>query len=58
MEKTVCQSCGMPMDEKAFGTNADKSKNKEYCAYCFKDGKFIDEGTTLQGKIAKTLLSR
>lgn len=42
MEKTIfCQSCGMPMDnESVYGTNADGSKNNEYCSYCFKDGAF------------------
>lgn len=37
----LCQSCAMPMDdEKLYGTNSDGSNNKEYCSYCFKDGKF------------------
>lgn len=36
-----CQSCGMPLTEaETFGTNADGSKNEDYCAYCFKDGSF------------------
>ena len=37
-----CQSCGMPMkkDPKNGGTNADGSKNAEYCSYCYKDGAF------------------
>lgn len=40
MEK-ICQSCSMPMvKDEDFGTNADGSKNQEYCQYCFQDGKF------------------
>lgn len=40
----VCQSCSMPMsDENVFGTNADGSKNSDYCIYCYKNGKFIDD---------------
>ena len=35
-----CQSCGMPLSEEVFGTNADGSKNDEYCVYCYKDGAF------------------
>jgi hypothetical protein len=34
-----CASCGMPMknpDEQ--GTNADGSKNEEYCCYCLVNG--------------------
>lgn len=42
-----CQSCGMPMGEgeELYGTNADGSKNAEYCTYCFKDGSFSAEVT-------------
>lgn len=41
MNKPVCQSCAMPMeDEKLFGTNQDGSKNEEYCVYCYENGSF------------------
>ena len=47
MEKTMrfCQSCGMPLTDEVLGTNADGSKNGEYCMYCYKDGKFTQECT-------------
>ena len=47
MEKTMkfCQSCGMPLTDEVLGTNADGSKNEEYCIYCYKDGKFTQECT-------------
>jgi len=46
MEQKICQSCGMPMVAKEeFGTNGDGSVNEDYCAYCFKDGKFTVEAT-------------
>ena len=35
------------------GTNADGGKNNEYCHFCFQDGKFIDEGITMEQKIDK-----
>lgn len=39
-----CQSCAMPMDSsEIYGTNADGSKNDEYCIYCFKDGEFTSD---------------
>jgi len=45
MEK-ICQSCGMPMaDDSLLGTNADGTINENYCKYCYKDGKFIDDVT-------------
>ena len=45
MEQKFCQSCGMPLTEDILGTNADGSKNQEYCIYCFKDGAFTGDFT-------------
>ena len=47
MEKEMkfCQSCGMPLTEEILGTNADGSKNEEYCIYCYKDGAFTGDFT-------------
>ena len=47
MEKTTkfCQSCGMPLTDEVLGTNADGSKNEEYCMYCYKDDKFTQDCT-------------
>ena len=42
----VCQSCGMPLTmEEHFGTDADGSRNEEYCAYCYQNGSFTQECT-------------
>jgi hypothetical protein len=42
----ICQSCTMPMDNiDLHGTNADGSRNEDFCHYCFKDGAFIKEET-------------
>lgn len=37
----------MPMGdtEELWGTNADGSKNGEYCRYCFAEGAFLFQGT-------------
>ena len=40
-----CQSCGMPLTDDVLGTNADGSKNEEYCMYCYKDGAFTGDFT-------------
>lgn len=39
---SFCQSCGMPLEgnRELFGTEGDGSSNEDYCAYCYKDGKF------------------
>lgn len=40
-----CQSCGMPLTAEVMGTNADGSKNEDYCVYCYKDGAFVQDCT-------------
>ena len=47
MEEMYCQSCGMPLGEgdELYGTNADGSKNEDYCSYCFAGGAFTSECT-------------
>jgi len=53
-KKRICQSCSMPLREEALcGTNADGSKNEEYCIYCFKEGKFTEPDLTQEQIIEK-----
>ena len=41
-----CQSCAMPLESQELqGTNADGSKNDDYCHYCFINGNFAKEET-------------
>ena len=41
-----CQSCGMPLTRiEDCGTNADGSTNFDYCQYCYKDGRFLQDCT-------------
>ncbi len=48
MKQRFCQSCGMPLTDDILGTNADGSKNEEYCIYCYKDGAFTGDYTMEQ----------
>lgn len=43
MEQTFCQSCGMPLTDDNKGTNADGSRNEDYCMYCYKEGRFTQD---------------
>ncbi len=47
MNQTLCQCWGMPMGDtdELYGTNADGSKNGEYCKYCYEKGNFTFKGT-------------
>lgn len=45
-ETKFCQSCAMPMENMdLYGTNADGSKNEDYCHYCYTGGTFSKEET-------------
>ena len=44
-EMKFCQSCGMPLSDENRGTNADGSKNDDYCMYCYQNGKFTNDCT-------------
>jgi hypothetical protein len=35
----------MPLTNELLGTNADGSKNEDYCMYCYRDGKFLQDCT-------------
>jgi hypothetical protein len=47
MNQKFCQCCGMPMGntDEQYGTNADGSKNEDYCKYCFENGGFTFQGS-------------
>lgn len=47
METKYCECCGMPMGEtdELYGTEADGSKSKDYCKYCYNEGKFLVDCT-------------
>jgi len=54
----ICQSCGMPMEApEDFGSNVDGSPSREYCRYCWQEGKFtadvdLPEFIEMQIKVA------
>lgn len=50
-----CQSCAMPIQEDYFGTNADGSENRDYCKFCFQNGKFTEPDLDLEGMIQKSV---
>lgn len=35
----------MPLNDENRGTNADGSKNDDYCMYCYQNGKFTNDCT-------------
>lgn len=41
---SICQSCGVPFENNSppYGTNADGSKNEEFCLFCFSGGTFTE----------------
>jgi hypothetical protein len=47
----------MPLDKdpQSGGSNLDQSKSDLYCSFCYRDGKFVDEGISLEEKIEKNI---
>jgi len=46
----------MPMTKDAdHGTDNDGRTSKEYCTFCYREGKFTDEGITLEQKVEKNV---
>lgn len=42
----MCQSCGMTLTQDSDrGTEGDGSKAKEYCSFCYQQGKFVQDLT-------------
>jgi len=57
MENKQCQRCGMMPLEKPedFGTNADGSRNEDYCCYCYEKGAFFYPEATKEEVIESCL---
>ncbi|MDF2717901.1 MAG: transcriptional regulator [Paenibacillus sp.] len=56
MDKLFCQSCGMPLaSAEDAGTNADGSRNEQYCIYCYKEGAFTSPDATVQTMIEECI---
>ena len=47
MNEKFCECCGMPMGDtdEMYGTETDGSKSKDYCKYCYENGKFTSNCT-------------
>lgn len=37
----ICQCCGMPLDENSLSQEPDGAVNKDYCKWCYTDGKYM-----------------
>lgn len=51
MNKKMCQSCGMPLQNHGHdmrGTNADQSLSDTYCKFCYANGEFIEPNITYE----------
>ena len=57
MVNNQCQRCGMmPLDKpEDFGTNADGSRNVDYCCYCYENGSFFYPEATMEQVIESCL---
>lgn len=55
-EGSFCQSCGMPMENEADqGTEADGTKSKKFCQFCYQGGKYTEPNITVDEMIEKVV---
>lgn len=47
MEK-VCQSCGLPLNERILGSENNGTFSQEYCYLCYCNGSFIHPHLTME----------
>jgi hypothetical protein len=50
-QKQRCQSCGMPIGEGFYGTEADGSVSNEFCKFCYQHGAFTMPDLTVEGAV-------
>ena len=46
MEK-VCQSCGLPLNDRILGNEINGTFSSEYCYLCYRNGQFLQLDLTL-----------
>ncbi|MDD1677715.1 MAG: zinc ribbon domain-containing protein [Methanomicrobiales archaeon] len=52
----ICQSCARPLvREEDFGTNADGTRNEDYCITCYAEGKFTRRDLTLEEIVSEVV---
>lgn len=44
----VCQSCGLPLNERVLGNENNGAFSQEYCYLCYRNGRFIQPNMTLE----------
>jgi hypothetical protein len=58
----ICQSCARPLiREEDFGTNADGTRNRDYCITCYAKGAFTRPKLTREemiGEVTEQILAR
>jgi hypothetical protein len=55
MTQKICQSCGMPLNNKTKGTTNENKPSDDYCKFCYQNGIFTDEGISMGKKIQKNI---
>jgi hypothetical protein len=52
-EGPFCQSCSMPLTKSEdFGTEADGSESKDYCKFCYQEGKFTSPDMSMDDMVS------
>ena len=55
IQKIRCQSCGVPLEDWFYGTEEGGVETREYCRFCYSDGKFVEPDLTVDQMVQRNL---
>jgi hypothetical protein len=54
VEPSICQSCGLPIEDDRFGTNPDGTLSEDYCINCYEEGEFNEPTIQMEDMIERS----
>lgn len=54
IESSICQSCGLPIEDDRFGTNPDGTLSEDYCINCYEEGEFNEPTIQMEDMIERS----
>ncbi len=52
--ESICQSCGLPIEDDKFGSNPDGTFSEDYCIKCYEDGEFNEPTIQMEDLIERS----
>jgi len=52
--ESICQSCGLPVEDDKFGKNPNGTYSEDYCQSCYEDGEFNEPTIRMEDMIERS----